>query len=245
MEFPMSHYSTLQDYQFDADVKDIRGAALYGPDQSKIGKITDVVFDHDNGAIRYLVADVGHGRRVMLPLNHIYRTAVDENAFETDLTTTELDRLPAFEDKVLDSDQSWKSYEQLHRAALEERDKAAIREEKKDWEEDPVMHRKGSDRIITPDEVPDASASEAQAQDAPIPASELFPDRLTDKFASPTPSGEKLTLVPEESARVESAAYGSEPLGPRWEAFEEILIESLPQIRTRCGVCTTGQRRVA
>jgi hypothetical protein len=33
----MSHYSTLQDYQFEADVKDIRGAVLYGPDQNKIG----------------------------------------------------------------------------------------------------------------------------------------------------------------------------------------------------------------
>lgn len=243
----MSHYSTLQDYQFDADVKDIRGAALYGPDQSKIGKIADVVFDHDTGTIRHLVADVGHGRRVMLPLNHIYRTAVDEDAFETDLTTAELDRLPAFEDKVLDSDQSWKSYEQLHRSSLEEREKAAIREEKKDWEEDPVMHRKGSDRIITPDEVPGpgSDVTETRATDEPIPASELFPDRLTDKFASPTPSGEKLTLVPEESARVEKAAYGSEPLGPRWEAFEEILIESLPQLRTRCGVCSSGQRRVA
>ena len=40
----MSHYSTLQDYQFDADVKDIRGAALYGTDQSKIGKITECEF---------------------------------------------------------------------------------------------------------------------------------------------------------------------------------------------------------
>ena len=51
----------------------------------------------------------------MLPLNRIYRTAVDENAFETDLTATELDRLPAFDQKVFESDQSWRSYEQLHR----------------------------------------------------------------------------------------------------------------------------------
>ena len=241
----MSHYSTLQDYQFDADVKDIRGAALYGPDQSKIGKITDVVFDHDNGTIRYLVANIGHERRVMLPLNRIFRTAVDEDSFETDLTPAELDRLPAFDQKVFDSDQSWKSYEQLYRSSLEERDKAAIREEKKDWEEDPVMHRKSSDRIITPDEVPDANASEAQASKLPIPASELFPDRLTDRFTSTTPSGEKLTLVPEESARIEDAAYGTETLGPRWDAFEESLIEYLPEIRSRCGICTTGQRKVA
>jgi PRC-barrel domain len=243
----MSHYSTLQDYQFDADVKDIRGAALYGADQSKIGKIVDVVFDHDNGTIRYLVADVGHGRRVMLPLNHIYRTAIDEDAFETDLTSSELDRLPAFDKKVLESDQSWKNYEQLHRSALEERDKAAIQEEKKDWEEDPVMHRKGSDRIITPNEVSDVGSDVAEtgASDAPTPASELFPDRLADKFSSPAPSGEKITLVPEESARIQNSAYGTVPLGPHWDAFEEYLLVHLPEIRSRCSVCSSGQRKVA
>ena len=243
----MSHYSTLQDFQFDADIKDIRGAALYGADQSKIGKIADVVFDHENGTIRYLVADIGHSRRVLLPLNHLYRTAIDEDAFETDLTTAELDRLPAFDQKVLDSDQSWKSYEQLHRSALEERDKAAVREEKKDWEENPVMHQKGSDRIITPEEVTPSESDvvETRAEAEAIPASELFPDRLTDKFTSTTPSGEKLTLVPEESARVEDAAYGTESLGPHWDGFEENLVERLPEIRSRCGICAAGQRKVA
>jgi hypothetical protein len=106
---------------------------------------------------------------------------------------------------------------------------------------------KDSDRIITPEDTPGVGSVGARtsASDEAIPASELFPDRLTDKFTSTTPSGEKLTLVPEESARAENAAYGSEPLGPRWEAFEESLVENLPQIRTRCGVCAGGQRRVA
>ena len=157
----MSHYSTLQNFQFDADVKDIRGAALYGVDQKKIGKITDVVFDHDNGTIHYLVADMGHGRQVMLPLRHIYRTAVDENAFETDLETSGLDRLPAFDNKVFDADQSWQSYEQLHRSALEERDQAARKEVKENWKEDPVLHMEGSDRIITPSDPETTPAAES------------------------------------------------------------------------------------
>jgi sporulation protein YlmC with PRC-barrel domain len=243
----MSHYSTLQDFQFDADVKDIRGAALYGADQSKIGKVADVVFDHENGTIRYLVVDIGHSRRVLLPLNHVYRTAIDEEAFETDLSSAELDRLPAFDQKVLDSDESWKSYEQLHRSSLEDRDKAAIREEKKDWEENPVMHQKGSDRIITPEVVsaPESELGERRASAEAVPASELFPDRLSDKFTSTTPSGEKLTLVPEESARIQDAAYGTETLGPRWDTFEENLVEHLPEIRSRCGICAAGQRKVA
>jgi sporulation protein YlmC with PRC-barrel domain len=244
----MSHYSTLQDFQFDADVKDIRGAALYGVDQKKIAKITDVVFDHDEGTIHYLVADMGHDRQVMLPLNHIYRTAVAEDSFETDLDASELDRLPAFDNKVFDSDQSWKSYEQLHRSAIEERDEAARTEVKENWKEDPVLHVEGSDRIVTPAE-PEATPAEesvrTQSNRIGIPASELFPDRITDRFTSTTPGAEKITLVPEESARIQDAAYGTANLGPRWDDFEDALLESLPQIRNRCETCSTQQRRVA
>lgn len=243
----MSHYSTLQDFQFDIDVKDIRGAALYGVDQKKIGKITDVVFDHDDGTIHYLVADMGHNRHVMLPLNHIYRTAADEDAFETDLDGSELDRLPAFDNKVFDSDQSWQSYEQLHVSALEERDQAARKEVKEHWEQDPILHVEGSDRIVTPpeSEVNSAEPIRTQSSRIGIPAAELFPDRITDKFTSTTPGAEKITLVPEESARIQDAAYGTETLGPRWDAFEDALLESLPQLRKRCGTCSSQQRRVA
>ena len=109
------------------------------------------------------------------------------------------------------------------------------------------MHQKGSDRIITPETIPadNSGITETRASAEAIPASELFPDRLTDKFTSTTPSGEKLTLVPEESARIQDAAYGTETLGPRWDAFEENLVEHLPEIKSRCNVCTAGQRKVA
>ncbi|HLH07949.1 MAG TPA: PRC-barrel domain-containing protein [Terriglobales bacterium] len=243
----MSHYSTLQDYQFDADVRDIRGATLYGQEEKKIGKIKDVVFDHDTGSIRYLVADVGHDRKVMLPVNRLFRAAADEDAFETDLTDAELDHLPAFDNKVMESDESWKSYEQLHRSSIELREKAAIREEKRDFEEGPVMHRKGSDRIVTPPEGPQGVPGRAaeETRERTIPAAELFPDRLTNKFTSTTPDAQKLTLVPDEAARIDSAAYGTETLGPRWDAFEENLRTDLPKIRNRCGVCAQQQQRVA
>lgn len=242
----MSHYSTLQDYQFDADVKDIRGAALYGENQKKIGKIKDVVFDHDNGNIRYLVADMGHDRLLMLPLSRVYRTAVDEDAFETDLSSSELEHLPAFDDKVFASDESWKSYEQQHRDSLKQRKKAAEREEKKHWENGPVMHMEGSDHIITPPDIPaETSTVTTTSSERSVPASELYPDRIQPKFTNTDARGENLTLVPEESARIQEAAYGTETLGPHWEAFEDSVRENLGKIKTRCGVCETHRRSVA
>ena len=38
---------------------DIRGANPYGRDDSKLGTIDDVIFDHSSGAIRYIVVDTG------------------------------------------------------------------------------------------------------------------------------------------------------------------------------------------
>ena len=40
-------YGTLRDYRFNKDIDDIRGSAVYGPDDEKLGKIDDVIFDSD------------------------------------------------------------------------------------------------------------------------------------------------------------------------------------------------------
>ena len=52
-------YTTLRDYRFNKDMDDIRGSAVYGPTDEKLGKIDDVVFDSNSGLIRYLVVDTG------------------------------------------------------------------------------------------------------------------------------------------------------------------------------------------
>jgi sporulation protein YlmC with PRC-barrel domain len=37
--------------------EDIRGAKVYGRNDEKPGKIDDVIFDHETGAIQYVVVD--------------------------------------------------------------------------------------------------------------------------------------------------------------------------------------------
>jgi uncharacterized protein YrrD len=65
---------------FDRDIDDIRGAAVYGLGDEKLGKIDDVIFDSDNGQIRYVVVHTGgwlSSRRFLVPLrncNHLLLT---------------------------------------------------------------------------------------------------------------------------------------------------------------------------
>jgi uncharacterized protein YrrD len=57
----MSHCGRLRDYRFeDLNTEDdIRGAAVYGRNDEKLGKIDDVIFDHSTGSIKYVVVDAG------------------------------------------------------------------------------------------------------------------------------------------------------------------------------------------
>src|SRR5919108_3379717 len=108
----MAHYATLDEYHFTADVDDIRGANLYSSDNKKIGKVKDVIFDHATGEIRYLVVDIGHDRKVLVPSNHLYRSVVDEEDFETDISAAEIDRLPRLDEKMLKDEKKWRGHEE-------------------------------------------------------------------------------------------------------------------------------------
>src|SRR5437868_4557336 len=152
----MAHYATLHDYRFTADADDIRGSSLHSSDNKKLGKVVDVIFDHGTGEINYLVADVGHDRKVLVPSNHIYRSIADEDDFETDISAAEIERLPRFDDKMLDDEKNWTKHEEQHRKAWKEQEERLLAEYKEKWHEAPVAHRHGSDRNITPDEVPGA-----------------------------------------------------------------------------------------
>jgi hypothetical protein len=113
----MSHLATLRDYRFPSGAADIRGASLHGEGGKKLAKIYDIILDHENGDIRYLVAD--YGRRVLVPIDHVYRS--NDETFRSGLTSEDLDRLPMFEEQMLREDQ-WRAYEPLYRIALEDRD---------------------------------------------------------------------------------------------------------------------------
>ena len=75
-------YTTPRDYRFDKNIDDIRGSAVYGPGDEKLGKIDDVIFESSNGRIRYLVTDTGgwlSSRRFLVPTEEVQPLATHDN----------------------------------------------------------------------------------------------------------------------------------------------------------------------
>ena len=141
----MAHYGTLRDYRFETtDTDDIRGTTVYGRDDDKLGKIDDVIFDHSTGNIRYAVIDTGgwlSSKKFLVPPDRLRQSAKHEDDFQTNLTKKQIQSFPPYNEKDVESEDSWKDYEDRYKAA---------------WDDGPVMHRKGSDHAITPtpDELP-------------------------------------------------------------------------------------------
>lgn len=137
----MAHYGTLGDYRF-SDTKeaasDIRGAKVYGPNGEHLGKIDDVVFDRASGAIVYAVVDTGgwlSSNKFIVPPKEIRPSMQHEQDFLVNLTKEQIEALPAYDAKTLTSQEKWDAYEGWYWSK---------------WERDPIMHRAGTDRSITP-----------------------------------------------------------------------------------------------
>jgi hypothetical protein len=238
----------LNEYQFSADADDIRGAHLYSADRQDVGKVVDVIFDHETAAVRYLVADLGRGRKILVPSNHVYRSVVDERDFDTDISAPEIERLPRFDEKMMQAEKDWSTHEEEHRRAWEdheERLQAAYRER---WHEAPVQHRHGSDRDITPDEETAPSAS-AAAGERIVTGADLYPRRISGRF----PGVGQPMMVPGDpnpgEIAMQPARETSEERGPlpsaRWQAFQTRIRQNLDEIRQGCPACCPPGKRVA
>lgn len=134
----MAQYETLRNYQLENAAEDVRGSHLYGVNDEKLGKITDVVFSNDTGEILYAVVDTGgwlSSKEFIVPAERIRVSAKHENDYEVSLTKTQIEDFPPYNEKDLETDNSWSDYETRYRAK---------------WDDGPVMHREGSDRNITP-----------------------------------------------------------------------------------------------
>jgi len=106
-------FSTLRDYRFNKDIDDIRGSAIYGPGDEKLGKIDDVVFDRDSGQIKYLIIDTGgwlKSRRFLVPPDRVQPSPENDKDFVVNLSKAEIERFPALDEKVLDSDKDFSAY---------------------------------------------------------------------------------------------------------------------------------------
>jgi sporulation protein YlmC with PRC-barrel domain len=237
----MAHYGNLGDQRFGKRVDDIRGANIYGADDQKIGTLDDVIFDHATMEIEYVVVDsvdpeVG---RFMLPASEISADSNHTGDFSADVTKEESRSIPSYEDKTPKSNSKWKKY---------------LDEFKKWWEDSPVMHRKDrTDRNVTPPEEPagvqagSTSGTQGSSGRTGIPAAQLFPERMTDKFSDPRPGAHKVTLRPKPVARAEDAAQGAALLRPRWDTFEEFLSLNRAEIVEQCQECgqESGSKRGA
>jgi len=137
----MAHYGTLRDFRFSNDVDDIRGAALYGSNDEKLGKIEDVIFDHESGAIKYVIVDTGgwlHTRRFMVPADRIEMRGDKEDEYRVNVSKQQIETFPAYEESHLRDQKKWKGYEEKYRKAS-------------GWTEAGVLHQQDTTRIITPD----------------------------------------------------------------------------------------------
>jgi uncharacterized protein YrrD len=106
-------YTTIRDYRFHQGVDDIRGSSVYGLGDEKLGKIDDVVFDSENGQIRYIVVDTGgwlSSRRFLVPPEELQPSTAHEKDFSVNKTKAEIERFPALDEKVFKDKQQNPQY---------------------------------------------------------------------------------------------------------------------------------------
>jgi sporulation protein YlmC with PRC-barrel domain len=216
MEF-MAQYGTLKDYRFTNDAEDIRGSHVYGLNGEKLGKIDDVIFDHSTGDIRYIVVDTGgwlSSKKFVVPAEHLRASAEHKDDFAVDLTKQQIEAFPPYDEHHLESDEQWADYDRRYRAQ---------------WIANPVMHRAGTDRDITPTTYQmegnrsserasgaPAAAERAADQAAGIPAIEDTGAFENGGFAAST-----------DTVYIDSSANG---IGPRWDTFQDRLRERRKEV---------------
>jgi PRC-barrel domain len=93
---------------------------VYGPGDEKLGKVDDVIFDSDNGQIRYLVVDTGgwlSSRRFLVPPEELTPSSTHDKDFSVSLTKAQIERFPSLDEKVLEDKQNFENYEQRYRTS--------------------------------------------------------------------------------------------------------------------------------
>ncbi|HZP64629.1 MAG TPA: PRC-barrel domain-containing protein [Terriglobales bacterium] len=230
----MTHYAQLGSQPVNNNVHDLRGTTVRGFDGKELGKVNDVVLEHDTMEIRYLVVDRSgwlEAGTFLLPAAQVSRDKDHEDGLATGVTKEQVENSPQYVKASLRSEDEWKKYEQ---------------EFKKYWDDQPVMHMKDTYRIITPPEEPAPAQSGSSRErgsrsaDSELNAAELFPDRISDVFSDTAPNSGQVTLRPKSVARAEASAPGVTLLKPHWwEAFENYLKINKSDIQSQCPHCAS------
>ena len=226
----MTHCGSLGTQAVSEDVHDIRGTDVHGADNTKLGEVIDLILDHETMEICYVVMDSRgwlEAGTFLLPADRMSADETNENNLTAGVTRQQIHSSPRYDKKALQSEDEWKKYE---------------REFKNYWDEEPIMHRKDSYRIITPPEEPISaqatSGGDIKESDHELNPANLFPERMTQVFSDSAPSSAKVTLRPKSVVRAEEAAAGVALLKPRWwDAFENYLRLNKDDIQAKCPQC--------
>ena len=198
----MAQCGMLRDYRFTNAAEDIRGSKLYGLNDEKLGKIDDVIFDHSNGMIRYVVVDTGgwlSTKEFIVPADRLRSSLEHKDDFAVDLSKEQVEGFPSYDESHLESDEQWADYEGEYRSK---------------WEAKPVMHRAETDRNITPttQQMPGNSPSVGAA----VTGNQDTGAFTTSGFAAST-----------DSVEIRQGASG---IGPRWDTFQNRLRERRKEV---------------
>lgn len=216
----MAQYGRLQDYRFTEAAEDIRGSHLYGLNDEKLGKIDDVIFDHSTGSIRYAIVDTGgwlSTKKFLVPAHRLRASTEHKDDFAVDLNKKQVESFPPYNESDLESEGQWADYENRYRSK---------------WEADPVMHRAGTDRNITPTtpQMPGNSPSERAAD-----AAAGRPSNSAASVSIPvtrTPTTQDSSLEDTDAFETGGFAAGTDTveidvsangIGPRWDTFQDRL----------------------
>jgi sporulation protein YlmC with PRC-barrel domain len=219
----MPHSGLLGKYEFHEEAEDIRGATLYGVADQKLGKIDDVIFDHDTGKIHYVVVDTGgwlSSKKFLVPTEHMRSSAKHQDDFSVNLTKKEIETFPLYNERDLDSEERWADYEDRYRSK---------------WETGPVMHRMGTDRNIapTPQQLRGSrsslAASGSAAEGAPL--EEAIDEEAV--IAASASTGRVITAGI-DAVVIDNSAVG---IGGRWDTFQARLRERRKEAAMGCRTC--------
>lgn len=94
----------------------LKGTALYGPDDEKLGTVDDALIDDRNGELRYLVVDSGwlRSRRFIVPAEQVYAYKDGDDLY-ANLRKQDVETLPEFRDETLLTDDAFLNYENSFR----------------------------------------------------------------------------------------------------------------------------------
>ena len=190
----MPHVGTLRDFRFENSTDDIRGAALYGRDDEKLGKIKDVIFDHANGSLRYAVVDTGgwlSSKLFLVPAKRIRPRTDEEDEYVADLSKKQIENFLVYDENTLSDEKRWDAYERDYRGSA------------KFEETGDVLHRAGGTNILVSDgmraEGPAPTTTTGRAVSgyrSPIHHREVGMMDTTPTGVGQNPANDRLEFVP-------------------------------------------------